>query len=105
MYNNNYITQGVTIKPNVIAEGDKVTLSYNGILVKSGADAIWAHIGYGDGPEWHNTSYVKMAKTSEGFEANITVNESKNLNIAFKDSANNWDNNNGNNYIFNVQTR
>lgn len=105
MYNNNYTNQGITIVPNIISEGDKVTLVYQGLLAKSGADAVYAHIGFGDGSNWQSPTYVKMGRTSNGFETTITINKMNNLHIAFKDSANNWDNNSGSNYVFNVQSR
>lgn len=105
MYNNEYMENGIIIKPNVINEGDRVSIVYRGLLSQSGADSVYAHIGFGDGPNWQYTSFVKMDSTSEGFETTVKVNQQSNLNIAFKDSANNWDNNNGNNYVFNVQSR
>lgn len=105
MYNNDYIDQGVIIKPNVISEGDNVTLAYNGLLAKSGAEHVYAHVGYGDSSNWQNTSYFKMNRTPDGFETDFNVNKLSNLQVAFKDCASNWDNNSGNNYVFNVQTR
>lgn len=104
MYNN-YISQRVFVKPNVIGEGDTVTVTYNGILAQCGADQVYAHIGFGDTKTWHNPTYTKMSRTNEGFETTIPINTLSNLHIAFKDSANNWDNNSGSNYSFNVQSR
>jgi hypothetical protein len=104
MYNT-YTSQGIVIKPNVIAEGDKVTLMYNGLLAKSGADKVYAHYGYGDGTTWTNPSYIEMSKAGNTFDATIKIDRLSNLNIAFKDSANNWDNNSGTNYVFDVATR
>ena len=39
-----------------------------------------------------------MSKTKSGFTATISVENMSHLNICFKDSMNNWDNNNGCNY-------
>ncbi len=102
MYNL-YVDNGVVIKPNVIAKGDDATVIYNGLLCNSGADTVYLHAGYGN--SWDNTKDIKMTKTYDGFEAKVPVTSQQQLNMAFKDSANNWDNNNTNNYTFEVQER
>ena len=102
MYNT-YLQNGVIIKPNVIAEGDTATIAYNGLLYKSGADNLYLHVGYGR--EWDNAKDIKMSRTNDGFEARLPIEDYNKLNVAFKDCANNWDNNGGYNYSFDVQSR
>lgn len=102
MYNS-YDDNGVVIAPNVIAEGERATVIYKGILKNSGADAIYLRAGYGD--SWKGSTDVKMNRVFDGFEAVLPVTCSNKLNIAFKDSANNWDNNSGRNYSFEVESR
>jgi len=100
MYNM-YVDNGVIIKPNVIAKGDYATVVYNGLLYDSGAESIYMHTGFGD--SWNCTKDIKMNKTNDGFVGEVSITSSENLNIAFKDSANNWDNNSNSNYSFEVQ--
>ncbi len=100
---NNFIQNGVVIKPNVLAHGDNATLLYKGLLQKSGAQSVVMHYGYGN--DWSNSGDIKMHKTADGFEANFTVTSDDQLNIAFKDCANNWDNNSGQDYSFEVQNK
>ncbi len=102
MYNN-YVENGVILRPNVVAEGDNATVVYKGILYNDGADTVYMHCGYGD--IWEGTNDVPMTKTSEGFKTTIPVTQYKQLNCVFKDSAGNWDNNSGTNYSFQVQAR
>lgn len=102
MYNS-YIQNGVIIAPNVVAQGDKTTVKYKGLLYNKGADTVYMHMGYGT--TWDKTKDVKMTKTMEGFEAEIPLQSHEKLNVAFKDSADNWDNNSGLNYSFNVELR
>lgn len=102
MYNS-YIENGVIIAPNVVAEGEKTTVKYKGLLYNSGADAVYMRLGFGS--NWNDQTDVKMAKTQDGFEAEIPVTSPEKLNLAFKDSASNWDNNSGMNYSFNVESR
>ncbi|MFZ5989639.1 MAG: carbohydrate-binding protein [Bacillota bacterium] len=102
MYNS-YVKNGVILIPNVIAEGDKTTVRYKGLLYNSGADTVYMHMGYGE--DWDKSKDVKMTKTREGFEAEIPVTSDQKLSMVFKDSANNWDNNSGRNYSFDVGFR
>ena len=98
---NKYSSQGVLVRTNVLSTNTG-SLIYDGILSKSGASEIYAHIGYGDNHNWQGTSYIKMERTSSGFESSITLNPILNLNVVFKDSASNWDTNSGQNYVFNT---
>jgi hypothetical protein len=43
-----------------------------------------------------------MMRTGMGFETTVPVIKPDTLNVAFKDCANNWDNNSGMNYSFDV---
>jgi len=73
-----------------------INVTYNGLLAKSGANTIYAVCGYGD--TWENESTIKMTKNNGNFVATLPFSKTTDLNIAFKDSYNNWDNNNGSNY-------
>lgn len=94
---NPYKSNGITVSPASFSCGDKIKVTYNGLLSQAGADEIYAHIGWGE--NWDNVNDVKMSKTKTGFTATITADYSS-LNLCFKDTCNNWDNNNGNNYVY-----
>lgn len=102
MYNN-YLENGVILTPNVVAKGDKAAVIYRGILHDSGADSVYMHVGYGS--RWEDSQVIQMNRSVEGFEAAIPLTSDAKLNVAFKDSANNWDNNSGRNYSFEVESR
>ena len=93
---NNYNYNGVTADA---VTKDSISLTYNGLLARSGADSVYAVCGYGN--SWTDQNVIKMSRTGQGFQATIPAKDPL-VNIAFKDSANNWDNNNGQNYTFNV---
>lgn len=81
--------------------GNSIKLIYNGLLAKSGATQVYAVIGYGNNNNWENVEYHQMNNTlTNTFEVNVPVKMTGNLNVCFKDSANNWDNNSGMNYTF-----
>ena len=94
-----YTSNGVNVTPTKFTSGDRIKLTYNGLLAQSGALEIYAHVGYG-ASKWQNVTDIKMTQTKNGFEATLPISSASNLNIAFKDSINNWDNNSGNNYCF-----
>ena len=98
--NTEYIYNGVLLSPSVPTVGDQVKVVYDGLLAKSGATDVIARVGYGN--RWDNLYDYRMYRSSTGFETTIPVSDSNTMNIAFKDCANNWDNNAGKNYSFDV---
>ncbi len=98
--NSEYMSNGVIITPAVPTSGEKVKIMYDGLLSKSGATHIYAYVGFG--PTWDSSSYYMMNKKNTGFEATLPVLNSDTLNLCFKDCANNWDNNSGRNYSFDI---
>lgn len=98
-----YEENGVELSKATISVGDEVTLVYKGLLAQNGADSVYAHIGYGD--NWESKEFIPMEKDNDVFKATIKVNLSDKLNVAFKDSVDNWDNNSYQNYSFNVSKK
>lgn len=98
---NEYLANGVIVTPNNPEAYENVTVVYNGLLAKSGAPALYANIGFGD--QWQGSQDHKMLRTNSGFEVTIPAANAESLNVAFHDTVNNWDNNCGMNYNFNIQ--
>ncbi|MBC7345091.1 MAG: carbohydrate-binding protein, partial [Clostridia bacterium] len=58
----------ISIEPFPARRGQKVNITYRGLLAKSGADAVWMHYGY-DG--WKSLGWAQMSKLPDGsFVAN-----------------------------------
>ncbi|MFZ5645204.1 MAG: carbohydrate-binding protein [Bacillota bacterium] len=91
--------RGVEVRP--AAYGNEVTVLYNGLLAKSGADQVFLHCGFGDPTHWQNVITQRMDKTGKGWEKTIRMNDNRGV-FCFKDSANNWDNNSGHNWMIRV---
>ncbi|HEX9058857.1 MAG TPA: carbohydrate-binding protein [Clostridia bacterium] len=101
--NQNYLGNGVAISKLPVYVGDEVTITYDGLLLKSGADKIYAYVGYGD--EWNEKGFIPMNYEFDAFKTTFKVISDGTLNVAFKDSADNWDNNSLENYKFEVSKK
>jgi hypothetical protein len=91
---------GVSVKP-LSDSGKEVRIRYNGLLSASGADRVFMHFGFGDREGWQNVASRVMDRTFEGWEASVSMQDSQ-LNFCFRDTAQNWDNNNGLNWIYRI---
>jgi hypothetical protein len=97
---NGYTENGIFTSKASIKSGDSVIVTYNGLLANCGAESVIMHIGYGD--NWDNKEFIPMEYDDGIFKASLVIANAGSLNVAFKDSAENWDNNSGSNYTFKV---
>ncbi|MCX8130542.1 MAG: carbohydrate-binding protein [Clostridia bacterium] len=98
-----YSENGVIVSKLPIYAGDDLTITYDGLLAKCGANMIYVHIGYGE--EWENKDLIAMEFDGGVFKTTLKSVMAGNLNIAFKDSAENWDNNSSSNYSFEISKK
>ncbi|HEY5586196.1 MAG TPA: carbohydrate-binding protein [Ruminiclostridium sp.] len=98
-----YENNGILVSPKEMYSGDKVKLSYTGLLAQAGAESIFLHVGFGD--KWENSLLIPMNFEQGIFSAELDVIDNKSFGVCFKDSAENWDNNSGENYVFKVSTK
>ena len=95
------LVKNIFFNTDKIVENSKLKISYVGSLYQSGSEEVYLH--YGFGLNWDNVSEVKMEKTELGFQCEIDVLEYETLNLCFRNQNNEWDNNNTENYIFNIE--
>lgn len=90
-----YASNGVNIQD----VSNMIKLTYSGKLAQDGAPDVYAVVGYGSNLKWENVSTYKMQPVgNKTFELMFPVNYAGNINAAFKDGSENWDNNDGMNY-------
>ena len=95
------LIKNIFFNTDKIVENTKLKISYMGSLYQNGSEEVYLH--YGFGLNWDNVSEVKMEKTELGFQCEIDVLESETLNLCYRNERNEWDNNNGENYVFDIE--
>lgn len=92
-----YTENGIFLK----GAQDVFRLTYSGILAKDGAKDIYAVVGQEENGKWKDVKYYPMHKADEQtYEVLFPVRSLQNINLAFKDGADHWDNNSGRNYTY-----
>jgi len=96
------VVDGIFMEPVPITLGDEVKIRYKGLLAQAGANKVYLHLGYGNN-EWKNVEDIPMRKLRDGsWSAKVRVNDPSSLNFCFRDDAQNWDNNYGKNWTYQV---
>lgn len=98
-----YAANGVKTEPILPSPGDVVQIIYDGLLARSGASEVFAHIGFDE--RWDEVHDRQMVKTPEGFRTSVhPPGSARTLNICFRDPAGNWDNNSGRDYRIDLRS-
>ena len=95
------LVKNIFFNTDKLIENNTVKISYTGKLFQDNSEEVFAH--YGFGTNWDNLNEVKMEKTELGFQVEIELISSDTLNLCFRNSNNEWDNNDGQNYIFPIE--
>lgn len=95
------LVKNIFFNTDKIVENSKLKISYIGSLYQNASEEVFLH--YGFGINWDNVTDVQMEKTELGFQCEIEIGEYDSLNLCFRNSNNEWDNNNGENYIFDIE--
>ena len=95
------LVKNIFFNTDKLVRNSKVKISYTGKFFEENNNNVYLHYGYGN--QWDNLSDIEMTKTELGYQAEIELIASNTLNICFRNENNVWDNNNGQNYSFNVE--
>ena len=96
------LVKNIFFNTDKLLQNSTVKISYTGELFENNSEEVFIHYGYGI--NWDNVSEIKMNKTELGFQAEINLPESNRWNFCFRNSLNQWDNNQNENYIFEIET-
>ena len=95
------LTKNIFFNTDKLVENSKVKISYTGVLFQNASEDISIHYGFGE--NWDNINDVKMEKTELGFQTEIELGSGSTFNFCFHNGNGEWDNNNGINYIFEIE--
>ena len=97
------LVKNIFFNTDKLIQSSNVKISYTGKLFQNGSEEVFIHYGFGD--NWDNVSDIPMNKTELGFQAELQLNNSDKLNLCFRNSNNEWDNNNNENYTFTIEKK
>ena len=96
------LVKNIFFNTDKLIENSTVKISYTGSLFQNNSEKVFIHYGFGN--NWDNLTEAEMTKTELGFQAEITLNSIEPLNLCFRNSNNEWDNNFSNNYTFEIES-
>ena len=95
------LTKNIFFNTDKLMQNSRVKISYTGVFFENDSEEVYIH--YGFGVSWDNLSEIKMEKTELGFQTEIDLIESDTFNFCFRNENDEWDNNNYQNYVFNLE--
>lgn len=97
------ITKEIKFNTESLLKNTSVSLSYNGFLVDDAAETI--HIKYCFNDDWDNCIQEEMDKSEDGYTIDLNLESNDSISICFTDNLDRWDNNNFNNYVFQIKEK
>lgn len=95
------LVKNIFFNTDKLIENTTVKISYTGKLFQENDEDVFVHYGFGN--NWDNLNEIKMERSELGFQAEIELVSDETLNLCFRNANNEWDNNNGQNYIFPIE--
>ena len=92
------LTKNIFFNTDKLIENSSVKISYTGKFFQDNSSDVYLHYGFGQ--NWDNIGEVKMEKTDLGFQTELTLGEGETFNFCLRNGNNEWDNNEGQNYVF-----
>ena len=95
------LVKNIFFNTDKLIQNSVVKISYTGNFFEENSEEVFIH--YGFGPNWDNLNEIKMEKTELGFQTEIELLENDTFNFCFRNENNEWDNNNSQKYIFELE--
>lgn len=95
------LVKNIFFNTDRLTANSTVKISYTGKLFQDGSTKVF--IRYGFGNEWENQIETEMVKTDLGFQIEVELQDKETFNFCIKNEKDEWDNNDGNNYVFNIE--
>lgn len=95
------LTKNIFFNTDKLTPNSTIKISYTGRFFQDSSEDVYIH--YGFGINWENLNEIKMEKTELGFQTEIELPENDSFRFCFKNGNNEWDNNDGQNYVFPIE--
>ena len=95
------LMKNIFFNTDKLIENTTVKISYTGKFFQDGCEDVFIH--YGFGLNWDALNEIQMEKTELGFQAELTLGCGDTFNFCFKNGSGEWDNNDGQNYVFELE--
>ena len=92
------LVKNIFFNTDKLIQNSVVKISYTGELFQNTSEKVYLHYGFDN--EWKDLNEIEMEKTELGFQTEIELGEGETFNLVFRNENNEWDNNEGQNYIF-----
>ena len=97
------LVKNIFFNTDKLVENSDIKISYTGKFFQDDSEEVFIH--YGFGINWDNLNEVKMEKTELGFQAEITLLDGDTFKFCFRNSNDEWDNNDSQNYVFPLEKK
>ena len=95
------LTKNIFFNTDKLVKDSTIKISYTGDLFQNNSKNVTIHYGFGE--NWDEVNDIEMNKTELGFQAEIDLIGDDTFNFCFKNDLGEWDNNNGENYVFPIE--
>lgn len=95
------LVKNIFFNTDKLTPNNKIKISYTGKFFQEKSKKVF--IRYGFGPNWDNLVEAEMEPSELGFQIELELIDSTTFNFCFKNEKDEWDNNGGDNYIFNIE--
>lgn len=95
------LVKNIFFNTDKLIENSTIKISYTGKFFQDASEEVFFHYGFGS--NWDDVKDVKMQKTELGFQIEVELGSAETFDFCFFNEKGEWDNNDGNNYIFNIE--
>ena len=95
------LVKNIFFNTDRLTANSTVKISYTGKFFSDGSKDV--SIRYGFGNNWYGQTEETMVKTDLGFQIEINLIDSETFSFCIKNENDEWDNNDGCNYVFNIE--
>ena len=95
------LVKNIFFNTDRLTANNKVKISYTGKFFQDNSTNVFIHYGFGN--DWEGLVDAEMTKTELGYQIEIQLLDKDTFNFCLKNEKEEWDNNDGNNYVFDIE--